>query len=902
MSDHPQSPGAWHALPVEAALRHFASGGDGLAEAEAAARLAAHGPNRLPAPPRRSGLRRFLEQFRNLLVLVLLAAAGVTLALGEWADAGVILGVVLVNALIGHVQEGRAERALEAIGALLAPRATVIRGGRRLAVPAEHLVPGDLVVIEAGDLVPADLRLIGAHELMIEEALLTGEAVPAEKRAEALAPPGAGLGDRPGMAWSGTLVRKGQGRGVVVATGSASEIGRISGLIAAVRPLETPLVLQMGVFARRLTLAILLLAAASFAVGLAVWLKPADEMFLAAVGLAVAAIPEGLPAVMTIALAIGVTRMARRNAIIRRLPAVESLGAVSVICSDKTGTFTRNEMSVEQVVTADAVYEISGLGYAPEGAVSGEAGPLDPAAAPVLQSLALTGLLCNDAALADGPDGLWRAEGDPMEAALLALAGRAGLEIEGAGAAHPRRDELPFDSETRLMAVLTGEGGLHVKGAPESVLARCAFQRGAAGDAPLDAAFWRARTGELAGQGMRVLALAVRSLAGAVPAGGLAGAASSGLTLLGLVGLADPPRSEAVEAVARCRAAGIRVKMITGDHAGTAAAIAARLGLEHPEPVLTGAEIDALDDGALRRRLAATDIFARTEPAHKLRLVQALQEGGEVVAMTGDGVNDAPALRRADIGIAMGRKGAAAAREASEMVLADDNFASIVDAVAEGRAVYANLKKAILYILPTSFGEALAIVLAIGLGLQLPITALQILWINLVTEVTLSLALAFEPAEPGVLARPPRPRGEPLLSGLLLWRILFVSCLFLAGIFGAFAWALSRGEPLEEARSLAVNLVVGLEMAYLFSARRLDAPAWSGKMTLAPVLACAVVGLLQLAFTYAPPLQVLFETTGMSAADWGVVAAAALAMFLLAEGEKALLRRWFSRPARARVP
>ncbi|MGK7867585.1 cation-transporting P-type ATPase [Falsiroseomonas sp. E2-1-a20] len=902
MQDRP-TPGddtPWHAVTAEAALARLASRSEGLGAGEAAQRLAEHGPNRLPAGAPRSALRRFLAQFSNLLIYVLLAAAAVTALLGHALDAAVILGVALVNAVVGFVQEGRAEQALEAIRGMLTPHASVLRDGRRLTIDAAAVVPGDLVLLEAGDRVPADLRLMRARGLRIEEAALTGESVPVEKSLDP-APAEAPLGDRASMAFSGTLVAAGSGTGLVVRTGAATELGRISGMIGDVQQLTTPLLRQMDAFARRLTFVILGLSALVFAVALLLRGYGAEDAFMAVVGIAVAAIPEGLPAVLTIALAIGVRRMAARNAIIRRLPAVETLGAVSVICSDKTGTLTRNEMAVAAVETAAGRFGVSGKGYAPQGAVTRDGEAPDAEAAPILAALARAAALCNDAALRDDPEAGWLVDGDPMEGALLAFAARAGESPEAVRIRLPRRDEIPFDARHRFMATLHGGHGhafVCVKGAPERLLEMCDRQQGVAGAEPLDRAAWQARAEALAAGGMRVIALATREL----PHGTAElppHAVEHDLVLLGLVGLIDPPREEAVAAVADCQAAGIRVKMITGDHAATAGAIARQVGLRGAGVVVTGAELDALDDAALRARARDSDVFARTSPEHKLRLVEALQAEGAVVAMTGDGVNDAPALKRADVGVAMGRKGTEAAKEAAEMVLADDNFATIAAAVREGRNVYDNVQKVIAWTLPTNGGEALTIIAAILLGLTLPMTPVQILWINMVTATTLGLVLAFEPAEADIMRRLPRAAREPLLSGFVVWRVAFVSVLFTLGAFGIFAWSAWRGLPVEAARTAVVNALVVMEIAYLFSVRFQAGTSftWRGALgTRAVLIGVGAVVVLQLAFTYAPPLQRLFATRPLDPVANGLpILALGLLLMLILEAEKAIRRRHFSR-------
>jgi len=884
----------WHTLSPDAALARMETRLEGLSADEARARLVAHGPNRLAGHKPRSALRRLLAQFANLLIYVLIGAAAVTLALGHWLDAVVILAVVAVNAAIGFVQEGKAEKALEAIRDMLAPMASVLRDGRRARVPAAELVPGDVVLLEPGDRVPADLRLLRAKGLRAEEAALTGESVPVDKGTAAVAAD-VPLGDRTAMAFAGTTVAAGQGVGVVVATAADTELGRVSTMLAEVEPLTTPLLRQMNVFARWLTLAILAIVAVVFLFGVTLRDYAVGEMFMVGVGLAVAGIPEGLPAILTITLAIGVQRMAGRNAIIRRLPAVETLGSVSTICSDKTGTLTRNEMTVRAVATTAGRFEVGGVGYAPRGGFTRDGVEVFAEDQPLLRELLRAGALCNDSALAES-DGDWRVEGDPMEGALLTLGRKGGVAAETEEKTWPRVDLIPFDSQHRFMATLhhdhTGEAVVLLKGAPERVLEMCHRQAHPEGDAPLDRDHWQAEVERLAGDGQRVLALARKPVRGAPVELDFADV-EAGLVLLGVVGLIDPPREEAIRAVADCRAAGIRVKMITGDHAGTATAIARQLGLVNADDVLTGGDIDALDDAALSARAGEVDVFARTSPAHKLRLVEALQAERAVVAMTGDGVNDAPALKRADVGIAMGRNGSAAAREAAEVVLADDNFASLAAAVREGRTVYDNLKKAIVFLLPVNGGEAFAIVIAVLLGFTLPITPLQILWVNMVSSVGLALALAFEPAEKDIMARPPRAGGEALLSPFLLWRIAFVSMLFVTGVFGLFAWTSTHGATVEEARTYAVNTLVVMEIFYLFSVRYLRSPSLTLtglKGTRHVLVAVGVVAALQLVFTYAPFMGVLFDTRPVDLVHGAEILAAGVALFAVLEVEKAVIR------------
>ena len=887
-------------MAISQVFRELACKPIGLTEAEAQQRLERFGPNCLPQLRGPGPLRRLLAQFDNVLIYVLLGAAAVTAALAHWVDTAVILGVVVINAVLGFVQEGKAERALDAIRNMLSPQAIAVRGGQRLTVPAEELVPGDLVFLQSGDRVPADLRLVHAKGLQVQEAALTGESLPVEKGADPV-PIEAPLGDRASMAYSGTFVTHGQATGIVVATGPATEIGRISGLLAQVEPLTTPLLRQMARFARWLTGVILALAALTFAFGVLVHGYGLGEMFLAAVALAVAAIPEGLPAVLTITLAIGVERMARRNAIIRRLPAVETLGSVTVICSDKTGTLTKNEMTAQAVATAEHLFEVSGVGYDPHGAFSlagGDAPAVEPESQPLLAAVIRAAVLCNEARLRRAEGGAWVVDGDPTEGALLTAGLKAGLDLEFEREAYPRTDTIPFESEHRFMATLhhdhEGRGFIYVKGAPERLLGMCARERTAQrGDRQLDAPYWHRRVEELAARGQRILAVATK----AVPADHRElrfADVEDGLTLLGLFGLIDPPREEAIAAIAACRSAGIRIKMITGDHGITARAIAGQLGLANDRDVITGPDLARLSEDELRRRAPEVDVFARGSPEDKLRLVEALQADGAVVAMTGDGVNDAPALKRADVGVAMGQKGTEAAKEAAEMVLADDNFASIAHAVEEGRTVYDNLKKSILFILPTNGGEGLTVIAAIMFGGVLPITPVQILWVNMVTAITLSVALAFERAEPNIMRRPPRDPGEPILSRFLVWRIAFVSLLFLAGIYGLFLWAQSQGLSIEEGRTLAVNALVAMEVFYLFNIRYLGVPSLTleGVVgTRAVLIAIGAVTGLQFLFTYAPFMHTLFETRPLSVPQGLLAVAIAIAGFTIIEIEKAIRRR-----------
>jgi len=888
----------WHTLSIENTLEHLKASADGLSHAEAKKRLTKYGPNRLPEAARRSSFMRFLLQFHHILIYVLLGSAVITALLGHWIDTGVILAVVIANAIIGFIQEGKAEKAMDAIRHMLAPRANVLRDGERDSIESEALVPGDIVLLEAGDKVPADLRLLTAHGMSVQEAILTGESVPVEKHTRPAAE-NAPLGDRSCIAFSGTLVTSGQGKGVIVTTGNHTEIGRISGLLSEVETLTTPLVAQMGVFAKWLTILILLIAALLLTYGYFVGHHDFAEMFMAVVGLSVAAIPEGLPAVLTITLAVGVQAMARRNAIVRRLPAIETLGSVSVICSDKTGTLTRNEMMVASVLSHRHLFALEGDGYTPKGTLKLEDTHVAPSEHAVLEELARAAALCNDATLREH-EGIWKVEGDPMEGALLAFAGKMDVDVRKEQAVWTRTDAIPFDAKHRFMATLNHDHERHafvfVKGAPEQILAMCHDQRSLEGKTQaLDIDYWNQKAETIAARGQRVLAFAVKPMQPehtVLEHSDVAGT----LTLLGMTGMIDPPRLETIAAVAECHGAGIRVKMITGDHAKTAAAIGQQISLQNPEKVLTGSDLDGLDDTALRQTVLDCDIFARTSPEHKLRLVMALQSHGMTVAMTGDGVNDAPALKRADAGIAMGMKGSEAAKEAAELVLADDNFASIAAAVREGRTVYDNIKKVISWTLPTNAGEAMTIIVALLLGMTLPITPVQILWVNLITAVTLGIALAFEPTEENTMRRPPRPRHEPLLTGGLVWHIVLVSLLFLCGVFGMYHYAIDQGYSVDLARTIALNTLVVMEIFHLFFIRNsygtsLTWQAVRGTKIVWTVV--IVIAVAQFAITYLPLLQAVFATESIPFRDGLLIVGVGVALFAIIEIEKQIRLRVF---------
>jgi magnesium-transporting ATPase (P-type) len=904
----------------------------GLETEEAARRFERFGPNVLPKFRRHGPLIQFLLQFHHPLIYVLLAATAFTLLLGEWIDAGVIFGVVLVNAVVGFLQESRAEAALESLAAMMKTEATVRRDGRKVRVPSTDIVPGDVVLLESGDKVPADLRLTAVRELRVDESALTGESVPVEKSDRVL-PPETVVADRNNMAFSGTLVTYGTATGVVVATGTETELGRIHQLMGETTQIATPLTKNLASFSKVLTIAILGLAAATFTLGL--WRgQPVTDIFMAAVALAVGAIPEGLPAAVTITLAIGVSRMAQRHAIIRKLPAVETLGSTTVICSDKTGTLTKNEMTVQALWVAGRSFVVEGAGYEPVGAiceVNGEGqevrgerrsvghhqsppqnsspSPLAsshvPALDPGLRELLMAGALCNDAQLIHR-EGRWMIIGDPTEGALLVAACKGGIDLERAAGECLRLDVIPFESERQYMATLNraeAEGGptLYVKGAVEKVAALC--DRLLAPDETEQKFVLEgvvAQVEAFAGRGLRVLAFARKTIpaeTATLAERDLAG----GFAFLGLQAMMDPPRPEAIAAVRACQSAGIAVKMITGDHAGTARAIAAQIGLNgrsHSENgdliAMTGQELAAAPSETLAEEAERTAVFARVSPEQKLRLVEALQARNQVVAMTGDGVNDAPALKQADIGVAMGRGGTEVAKEAADMVLTDDNFASIEAAVEEGRCVFDNLTKFIVWTLPTNMGEGLVLLTAIAVGGVLPILPVQILWINMTTAVALGLMLAFEPKEPGIMKRPPRDPCQPILTGALVERIVLVSLLMLGGAYGVYLWEEERTNSLVEARTAAVNVFVMVELLYLLNCRSLEHTMFHVGLLSNPWIwrGVAVMVGLQLLLTYTPVMNQLFHTAPIDGPAWLLILATAVGVYLAVGTEKWLRLHW----------
>ncbi|PCF97738.1 cation-translocating P-type ATPase [Vreelandella nigrificans] len=890
---------AWHNTDAEAALSTLTSSSTGLSSQEAESRLKVYGPNQLQQEQARSWYRRFFDQFNNILIFILIIAAVASAMLGHHLDAAAILGVVVIIALIGFIQEGKAEQAIQSIRNMLSPQATVLRNGKRTVVDAETIVPGDIVLVESGDRVPADLRLIEVKRFCTDEAALTGESIPVDKKTDTVSA-NADLAERSSIAYASTIVVQGTAKGLVVATGTQTEIGKISELVRGVEQLKTPLLRQLDRAGSMLALFILGAAALTAAVGSIFHNQPIDEMFMAAVGLAVAAIPEGLPAIVTISLALGVQRMAKRKAIIRRLPAVETLGSISTIFSDKTGTLTRNEMTATAIWLSDAHYAVDGIGFNPVGNIrqidsdlKSQTHPITTDDHPALSHFLKAAALCNDAELAHNGES-HHIVGDPTEGALIIAAAKAGLEIQALRQSHPRLDAIPFESEHKYMATvneIVGEHKILVKGAPDRLLEMSNYTLSQEGRSPIDRRLWEARIEELSSQGLRVLAVAEMSAPDSQPLDHEH--IQKELTFLGIIGLLDPPREEVINAVKECLYAGIRPVMITGDHASTALSIAKQLGFSQTKRVVTGREIESMTDAQLEEIIPEVDVFARASPEHKLRLVKAMQARGGVCAMTGDGVNDGPALKRADVGVAMGIQGTEAAKDASEMVLADDNFATIVNAIAEGRKVYDNIRKTITFILPTNGAQGLAIMLAVLAGTNLPITPLQALWVNMVVATTLGLALAFEESEHDLMRRQPRDPKAALLDMFLLWRVLFVSLLLLIGVFSIFSWLLAQGESIELARTAAVNMLVVGSAAYLINSRFLinSTLSFQGIFSSRMVwLAIAAIMLLQLAFTYVPFMQTIFTSEGLQLHHWLAILLASITIYGLVEVEKAVWR------------
>jgi cation-transporting ATPase F len=881
-------PIVWHSITAEEAASSLGvSMAEGLSAAEVTRRQAESGPNRVSARRGRPAWLKFLQQFHQPLVYIMLVAVGVTASLGEWVDASVIGGIVLINAIVGFLQETKAETAIEALAKMVVTEATVRREGKKVRIASETLVPGEVVLLQSGDRVPADMRLIEIRSLEVDESALTGESLPVAKQLEVL-PAATELADRRNLAYAGTFITSGQGEGIVCVTGDQTETGRIAGLIAGAVELSTPLTKQIARFSQMILWVILGLAAITFAVGVMRGEKPAG-MFMAAVALAVGAIPEGLPAAVTIVLAIGVSRMARRQAIIRKLPAVETLGSTTVICSDKTGTLTENQMTVREVFAGGRLYAVTGSGYESKGEIllDGSAVKLDEHAA--LAECLRAGLLCNDSQLVI-KEGRAAVQGDPTEGAMIVAAEKVGLKHNEMRGESARVDMIPFESEHMFRATLNedeGERVIYQVGALERLLDRCNDVLGDDGNTTaLDKAVVLKSAETMAAHGLRVLAMVRRQVDKAHDKLECEHVAEA-MTFLGIQGMIDPPRAAAVASVANFVKAGIQVKMITGDHLITARAIAEQIGLKSDE-ALSGGDLEKISDADLPEVAERTSVFARVAPEQKLRLVKALQTRGHVVAMTGDGVNDAPALKQADIGVAMGISGTDVAKGAAAMILTDDNFASIEAAVEEGRGVYDNLTKFIVWIIPTNLGESLMLLSAIMLGLPLPLVPLQLLWINL-TDTFLGLSLAFEPKEGDVMNRPPRPTQQPLLPWGLILRSGLVSSIMLAGGLGVFLWELRmENASLAAARTAVVNVIVLVQVFYLFNCRTLKQSAFSiGLFTNRWVVVGALAMLVaQVFFTHSAVLNQLFRSAPITLGSWLRATTAAVLVFIVVEIEK----------------
>ncbi len=885
----------------------------GLSEQAAEQARQIHGLNQLSLSRGAHWLVRFISQFKSPLMLLLLLTSVVSLAFSGWVDALVIFAVVFLNGVVGFLQEHRAGRAIDKLGDMVQTYAVVLREGLRRRLPAEQIVPGDVVLLEAGDRVPADIRLFDSQRIFVDQSALTGESAPVSKNHQhadgvtfdsrdasesqvpgAVRATSAACHDSKHVVFAGTLMTSGRGKGVVVRTGDQTEIGRIANLMSSCAERATPMIRKIEQASRVALWVILAMALFCFVVGVIRGL-PANEMFTAAVALAVGAIPEGLPAALTIVLAIGVSRMASRRVIVRNLPAVEALGSTTVICSDKTGTFTENQMTVRQVYSGGSVFGVTGTGYDPAGRIYADGAPLG-AVRGALRECLLAGALCNDAFLVrDG--GRWGALGDPTEVALIVSAEKAGLVHAQLQEWHPRLDVIPFESAHQYMATLHGGDGMRMvykKGAVERIVARCVNELDSSGAlVALRAQQIHEVAERMAAEGLRVIALARLEVAehcGKVDHSAVA----SGLTFLGLQAMADPPRKEVAMAVRRCRVAGIAVKMITGDHVLTAVSIAKRVGLcrgRQPR-VVSGREMDDMAAEQLCDAVREADIFARVSPAQKYMIVGALQRSGEVVAMTGDGVNDAPALRRADIGIAMGVSGTDVAKCAADMVLTDDNFASIEVAVEEGRHIFDNLTKFLVWTVPTNAGEALVIFCAVVFGVALPALPVQMLWVNLATTMLLGLTLVWEPRECDLMRRPPRAPSMGLMGKMLLIKSAVVTLLVLGCAFGLFLWEVGNGSTLSVARTVAVNAIVVFEIFYLFSCRSLGVPAWSTGFGKNPKLLLGVLlmGAAQALFTYHPWMNRVFQSSPMDWMAWGRVSAVVAFAFLVVEIQKACSR------------
>ncbi|MHB1153903.1 MAG: cation-transporting P-type ATPase [Eubacteriales bacterium] len=874
----------WETLSDDAVLKILDSSGNGLQKTEAAKRLEAFGGNKLAEGKKDSFIKRFLSHFHNALIYILLGAAVLTALMNHWIDTWVIFSVVIINAVVGYIQEDKAQKALDSIKNLLSLKASVMRDGKRGEVSAESLVPGDIVLLKAGDKIPADMRVIGASRFEVDESSLTGESVAVTKSIAAVKP-GTVLGERESMAYAGTTVHTGTATGVVTATAADTEVGKINTMLSETKTVSTPLMKKINKLGSALSVIILSFSVLLILYAVVINKMPFSDAIISVIGLAIAAIPEGLPAILSITMAIGVQRMARRNAIIRRLPSVETLGSVTVICSDKTGTLTKNEMTAVNVYTSGGDYSVSGTGYAPHGEVSMEGIRADINDHSLLYRIIETSDICNDSEIVNEND-TWLPHGAPTEAALKVLALKAGYEQHNT----VKIDEIPFDSQYKYRAGLYDIGNRRLllsAGAPDRLIGICGYQAVPEGVKSVDRKYWESKIEMAAAHGQRLIGCAYAEAPedkSSVSHSDL----NEKLIFLGIVGIIDPPRPEAIESIRICRSAGIRVKMITGDHVLTALEIGMQMGLTDRKKVISGAELEEMNDEQIKEAVTDCDIFARTSPEHKLRLVKALQEQGEIVAMTGDGVNDAPALKKADIGVAMGIKGTEVTKDSAEMVLADDNFSSIVSAVEEGRTIYDNIKKTLLFIMPTNGAEAMVIIAAILFGLTMPITPVQILWINMVTAVTLALSLAFEPAEQNTMKRSPRNPKESLIGSYFIFRLLFVSLIIAVLTVLSFFNHFKNDFTIQYSRTIAVNMLVFGELFYLFNCRKLHHTIF-GKGFFGNRIAFIVSGaliIMQMGFTYLPFMQLWFGSAPLKAIDWLYPLAGGILVLILVEIEK----------------
>ncbi|MDP2662419.1 MAG: HAD-IC family P-type ATPase [Dehalococcoidia bacterium] len=887
----------WHQLEVDEVLSRLQAGRQGLSPENAAERVGRFGYNELEVDERALPLEILLRQIQSPLIYILLAAGAVTAILRQYVDTGVIMAVVVLNSVVGFVQEYRAEQALRALAGMTAPKARVLRAGVELEIDPQEVVPGDAVLLESGVKVPADLRLFRTLELQADESVLTGESLPVAKTIDPIADPNAPLGDQGNMAFMGTIIVRGRGAGIAVATGMQTALGHISAQVRQVGEVKSPLQLRLSRFAQIIAILVIAVTALVFSLGL-ITEESLTTILLTAIATAVATVPEGLPVTITVALAVGAWRMAQRKAIIRKLPAVETLGSCTTICSDKTGTLTKNEMTVTRIYAAGQVFEVTGAGYAPEGYILLGGRRVSPYEYPALEMALRTGMLCNESSVYRD-DGRYLADGDPTEAALIVAAMKGGLHREREEEDYPLLDEIPFESERQYMATLHGhacERLIFVKGAPERILEMCEGSYNGS-VAPLDRLSVLQESYLLASEGLRLLAVAYKP---AAPGSDEVDHrdVETGLLFVGLQGMMDPPRQEAIVAVDSCKRAGIRVVMLTGDHAVTAGAIARQMTISSDPnvEVIDGRELDAMDDEELYARVERVSVYARATPQHKLRIVQQLRRSGEVVAVTGDGVNDAPALKQADIGVAMGVVGTDVAKEAADMVLADDNFATIYAAVEEGRVVFENIRKVIMFLIPTGLGLVLTVIASMVLGLPLPFLPAQAIWINLVTNGLQDVAMAFEPAEEDVGRRQPRDPREGLLTRPMIERIVLTGLVVLAGTFAAFIWQLGSGNSLEHARTVAMTTMVLFQNFHVFNSRSFSRSIFqvnplSNRFLFATIV--AALGLHVLAL-YWGPLQFVLRTEPLGLGTWLAIVSIAATVVLAIEAEK-YIRRSISR-------